>query len=56
MSITEIKIKGDSDQVYTIELSKGAAKCSCPAYRYGVGPCKHMKYVVAQMRNALVPA
>lgn len=47
MAVTEIRVMGETGNEYVVALRNGEATCSCPAFAYNDGPCKHMTFVVA---------
>lgn len=50
MQITGIKVMGDSDKEYKIEVKDGQATCSCLAFVFHPEtPCKHMRFALGVM-------
>jgi hypothetical protein len=46
MFITEVKVKGDTDKVYTITVgADGNVHCSCPDHFFRGTICKHMMFI-----------
>ena len=52
MKITELRVLGDSGKEYVITLRGTEAVCSCPAFMYYEGPCKHMRFVAENFQPA----
>jgi hypothetical protein len=50
MKITELRVLGDTDTVYTITATVEGVKCSCPAFRFSTdADCKHIRFVKSQL-------
>lgn len=43
-----------TDETHLVELSDEACQCSCKAFRYGRGPCKHIGALQALRRTGAI--
>ncbi len=49
MTITEIKLIGDTGVEYTISVVDGVVRCTCPSHKHRGGVCKHMLFAAKSL-------
>jgi len=53
MKITGLTVLGDSGVAYTVAATEDGVTCTCPAFKFRAGECKHINFVRHQF-NAVV--